>query len=63
MNETVVVIATYNEARTIRQVLDALAYPVVVVDDSSPDGTGEIAGEYENVHVVTRPEKMGVASA
>jgi dolichol-phosphate mannosyltransferase len=63
-NDTTVVIATYNEARTIRQVLDGLrAYYVILVDDNSPDCTGMIANEYLNVRVITRPEKSGVASA
>lgn len=60
----VVVIATYNEAQTIRQVLDGLRdYQVIVVDDSSPDGTGQIAREYDNVRVISRSGKLGIASA
>lgn len=59
-----VVIATYNEADNIRQVLEGLRdYVVVVVDDSSPDGTGWIAREYGHVRVISRTGKLGVASA
>lgn len=62
--DTTVVIATYNEAQTIRRLLDGLReYYVILIDDSSPDGTGMIANEYMNVRVITRPEKSGVASA
>jgi len=64
MSDCAVVIATYNEAESIRQVLDGLRrYFVIVVDDNSPDGTGMIAGEYINATVLRRPAKMGVASA
>jgi len=64
MRDVVVVIATYNEADNIRQVLDGLQeYQVVVVDDNSPDETGRIAAEYENVRVINRTGKLGIASA
>lgn len=60
-----VVIATYNEAETIGEILDILTphYTCVVVDDSSPDGTADIARDYQNVIVIQRPGKMGIASA
>lgn len=58
-----VVIATYNEAENIRTLLDQLKdYTVIVVDDSSPDNTGGIAGEYDNVRAYIREER-GIASA
>jgi dolichol-phosphate mannosyltransferase len=63
-DDVMIVIATYKEARTIRQVLDGLReYAVILVDDNSPDGTGLIANEYMNVRVITRPQRAGVASA
>ena len=63
-NGVTVVIATYNEAETIRQILGGLRdYQVVLVDDSSPDGTGNIAMEYENVRVISRSGKLGIRSA
>jgi dolichol-phosphate mannosyltransferase len=68
-----VVVPTYNEAETIeplvRAVLEALPprRGVLVVDDSSPDGTGEIADrlavEFEEVEVMHRPEKLGLGPA
>ena len=62
--KTVVVIATYNEADNIERLLNMLReYTVVLVDDSSPDGTGEIAKSYLNVQVISRPGKLGIASA
>jgi dolichol-phosphate mannosyltransferase len=63
-SETMVVIATYNEADTIVSILEALQeFSVLVVDDSSPDGTGDIARGYEHVQVLNRPGKQGIASA
>lgn len=61
---TIVVIATYNEAATIQGILEALTdYHVIVVDDSSPDGTGDLARAYAHVTVIDRPVKLGIASA
>jgi apolipoprotein N-acyltransferase len=68
---TLVILPTYDEARTIRPVLEGvLAHPRVdalVVDDASPDGTAEIvrtisAGE-PRVRLLERPAKSGLASA
>jgi apolipoprotein N-acyltransferase len=68
---TLVILPTYDEARTIREVLEGvLAHPRVdalVVDDSSPDGTAEIvrtisAGD-PRVRLLERPAKSGLASA
>lgn len=62
--EAVIVMATYNEADSIAQLLQELSeFKVIVVDDSSPDGTGAIAEGYEHVQVLTRAKKLGIASA
>ncbi|WIX99842.1 polyprenol monophosphomannose synthase [Amycolatopsis mongoliensis] len=67
-----VVIPTYNERENLGPILDRLhkALPdvhVLVVDDGSPDGTGELADERaaanENVHVMHRTEKAGLGAA
>ncbi|MFI5606679.1 polyprenol monophosphomannose synthase [Amycolatopsis sp. NPDC051903] len=67
-----VVIPTYNERDNLGPVLDRLhkALPdvhVLVVDDGSPDGTGELAHERaagdERVHVLHRTEKAGLGKA
>jgi dolichol-phosphate mannosyltransferase len=63
---------TYNEAgnverlvRTIREVLPTAS--VLVVDDASPDGTGQIldrlAAEMGNLTVIHRPGKLGLGTA
>src|SRR5919206_3289222 len=67
-----VVLPTYNEAenleRIVAGVLAALpAARVLVVDDASPDGTGEIAdrlaAELAAVKVLHRPGKAGLGRA
>ncbi|MDT8912756.1 polyprenol monophosphomannose synthase [Amycolatopsis sp. PS_44_ISF1] len=67
-----VVVPTYNERDNLGPVLDRLhqALPevhVLVVDDGSPDGTGELADERakadERVHVLHRTEKAGLGKA
>jgi len=69
---TLVILPTFNERDTIEWVLARLlALPervdVLVVDDSSPDGTGElsraVAAEEPRVRVLERPVKAGLASA
>jgi glycosyltransferase involved in cell wall biosynthesis len=67
-----VVIPTYNERPTIisvlRQVRDAApGVTVLVVDDSSPDGTANLvedtARQLGRIHVLRRPAKAGLGSA
>jgi apolipoprotein N-acyltransferase len=67
-----VVVPTYNERETIEEVVDRVLatgeqVDVLVVDDSSPDGTGDvvrkIADRDTRVRLVDRPEKGGLASA
>jgi dolichol-phosphate mannosyltransferase len=67
-----VVVPTYNERKNLEElaprVLSALpGVELLVVDDGSPDGTGEYAdtlGEGDpRVHVLHRPSKMGLGSA
>lgn len=73
MVETVVIVPTYNEADNLDDLVSQLlALPVslgvVIVDDNSPDGTGELADkqaeqEPERVFVVHRPGKLGLGTA
>lgn len=67
-----VVIPTYNERDTLGGVIERLTETVpeahvLVVDDGSPDGTGELAdalaAEDERVHVLHRTEKAGLGAA
>jgi dolichol-phosphate mannosyltransferase len=66
------VIPTYNEAENITPILRRLRAAVpeahaLVVDDGSPDGTGQIAETLaaadDHVHVVHRTEKAGLGAA
>jgi dolichol-phosphate mannosyltransferase len=66
------VIPTYNERDNIGKIVKRLhaALPevhVLVVDDGSPDGTGQLADEMaaadERVHVMHRTEKAGLGAA
>jgi dolichol-phosphate mannosyltransferase len=71
------VLPTYNEAENIEGIVDAAAralarvaadgFRVLIVDDSSPDGTGEIAdrlaAESHAVEVLHRSEREGLGPA
>src|SRR2546429_53075 len=70
--EKLVVIPTYNERDNIGPLLDqVLALPldleVLIVDDSSPDGTCDLVrarmASEPRVHLIERPGKMGLGSA
>jgi len=67
-----VVVPTYNEAQTIRKAVErvrtaVLNADVLVVDDGSPDGTGQIVDRIAEldgqVHVVHRTRKEGLGAA
>ncbi|HEX5996671.1 MAG TPA: polyprenol monophosphomannose synthase [Jiangellales bacterium] len=67
-----VTIPTYNEADSVSKIIDRVraAVPdadVLVVDDGSPDGTGDIADRMaavdERVHVLHRTAKQGLGAA
>jgi dolichol-phosphate mannosyltransferase len=73
---TWLILPTYNEAANVEAVVRAARaqlasaadpYTILVVDDNSPDGTGEIADrlaeEVENLRVLHRPEKQGLGRA
>ena len=69
----VVVVPTYNERENLPVLVDRLValgeeYRVVVVDDNSPDGTGEVADALAAAHpgrieVIHRPTKQGLGPA
>src|SRR5947199_3819993 len=65
-----VCLPTYNERGNVERMvrtLHALGVHVLVIDDSSPDGTGELADaraeELEGVAVLHRPRKEGLGPA
>lgn len=70
--ETLVIIPTYNERENLPRILERLlelpvSVDMLVVDDGSPDGTGEIAdgwaARYEQVKVLHRKSKEGLGRA
>lgn len=72
MPQALVIIPTYNERENIELVVPrALAadprVEVLVVDDSSPDGTADLvermAAHNERVHLLRRPGKQGLGAA
>jgi len=67
-----VVIPTFNESENIERILHRIreSLPeagILVVDDGSPDGTGDlvkaVAGDVPDVHLLARTEKSGLGSA
>jgi len=70
--KALVIIPTYNEAQNLPVILPQVLgqdprIEVLVVDDSSPDGTGELADDYASreprVHVLHREGKQGLGTA
>jgi dolichol-phosphate mannosyltransferase len=70
--ERLVIVPTYNERENIGPLLEKLlALPhnlnVLVVDDASPDGTGEFVAEWAErqprLHLLRRRGKLGLGSA
>jgi len=77
MSNAIVIIPTYKERENIRAMIDAVyALPkdfhILIVDDNSPDGTGQIVEEMQNgyntdgetkLHLLKRPGKQGLGTA
>ena len=70
-DRTLVALATYDERQNLPRLLDAVwkacDVDVLVIDDHSPDGTGDLADARalldDRLTVVHRPAKAGLASA
>jgi dolichol-phosphate mannosyltransferase len=72
MSNTLVIIPTYNEKENIETIIRAVfsqekQFDILVVDDSSPDGTGAIVRslqqEFSNLFLEIRKEKNGLGTA
>jgi len=70
--KTLVIIPTYNEVENIEPLLQDVFTnlpdtDVLVIDDNSPDGTGDVVDQLASVnsaiHVIHRPKKMGMGNA
>ena len=71
---TLIIIPTYNEAENILKLIEKindvvfnLNCSILIVDDSSSDGTFELIYDYQkkykNIYLIKRKAKMGLASA
>ncbi len=69
---TLIIIPTYNEYDNLTNIIPEVLEQspeirILVVDDGSPDGTGEVAERYKKetgrVEVIHRKEKLGLGSA
>jgi len=72
MNQTLIIVPTFNERENLPRMAAKLlslqvAVDVLVVDDNSPDGTGkladELAAKHPQIHVLHRSEKNGLGRA
>jgi dolichol-phosphate mannosyltransferase len=74
MNKIIVIIPTYNEADNLSAITEALfalkvdGLEILIVDDASPDGTGQIADQLAaqytgRFHVIHRVGKLGLGTA
>lgn len=72
MVKNLVIIPTYNEKENIRSIIESVSalpvsFDLLIVDDNSPDGTGEIVGEMaaamDNLHLIRREGKLGLGTA
>jgi dolichol-phosphate mannosyltransferase len=73
MNERLVIVPTYNEIENIDRIIDAVMTlspntDLLIVDDSSPDGTGDRVralqfAHEEKLHLLEREGKMGLGTA
>jgi dolichol-phosphate mannosyltransferase len=70
--KALIVVPTYNEKENIEKIIDAVLalgeeYEILIVDDNSPDGTGDIvdglAASERRIHVIHREGKLGLGSA
>ncbi len=72
MRSYLVILPTYNELKNIEKIIPAIfkatqQVDILVVDDNSPDGTGQFVEKnysaHPNVHVLHRKDKNGLGKA
>jgi dolichol-phosphate mannosyltransferase len=69
-DQVTVVVPTYNERANLETIVEAVlahGYRVLIVDDASPDGTGDLADQLavrqDHVEVLHRQQKQGLGPA
>ena len=69
---TIVISPTYNECKNVQSLIELILgkhpeFHLLIVDDSSPDGTAnkvkELQADYPNLHLEERPTKDGLGTA
>jgi len=73
MNDTLVIIPTYNEIENIEAIIRAIfaqkkGFDVLIVDDNSPDGTAKVVKTLQkefsqSLHLLQRSQKTGLGTA
>lgn len=71
MNDTLVIIPTYNEAKNIGNIITAVSnaaeVDILIIDDNSPDKTFEIVenlkDDLSNLFLIKREKKLGLGTA
>ena len=72
MPRILVFTATFDEVDNIEQLVQEIfqylpGQEILVIDDSSPDGTGDLldrlSADNPNIHVIHRPSKLGLGTA
>jgi dolichol-phosphate mannosyltransferase len=67
-----VIIPTYKEKENIEAMVESISclpvlFDILIIDDNSPDGTASIVKSlqipYKNLHLIERPEKLGLGTA
>ena len=76
MNDSLVIIPTYNEKENIENIISAVfelekQFDILIIDDASPDGTGNIVSNLvkelnlndRSLHLIVREGKLGLGTA
>lgn len=73
MKDTLVIIPTYNEKDNVAEMIKAVfaqgdQFHLLIIDDGSPDGTGQIVKEWQNrypekLNLIERAGKLGLGTA
>jgi dolichol-phosphate mannosyltransferase len=73
MNDTLVIIPTYNEQDNIVSMIEKVfsleqGFDLLIIDDNSPDGTADLVKNLqkkytENLHLIQREGKLGLGTA
>jgi len=72
-SDSLVIIPTYNERDNVQDIIQAVldqdpCFEVLIVDDGSPDGTGQLVKDMQakhesRVHLIERAQKSGLGTA